>query len=68
MVFAIETLFSKIGMQAVPTPLKVTVVASLFVLPIVFMCYVLCCMKDDVVEPEAPNRKPGSNKNREKIE
>ena len=51
--FAVETLFTKIGLGFIPNPVKFILAGSLFVLPIALMFYVICCMKDDVV-PEGP--------------
>ena len=53
------------------------IAASVFIIPIVLMCWVICCMKDDYVDvdeqqhidrKEGENRKPASGVRREKIE
>lgn len=66
---AIEALFAKFGFEALPKSLKVGLFASLFILPIIMMVYVLCFMKDgnEVVE-EKKETKPSSRSKREKIE
>lgn len=49
------------------------IAASIFMLPIVLMCYVICCMKDDYeyedksAAASAP-KKPASSSKREKID
>lgn len=47
------------------------IAGSIFATPIALMCYVICCMKDEVIEPTKPEekKKPVSNPNkREKLE
>ena len=74
-----EILFSKIGFGDIPKVAQYLIAASIFAIPLVLMCYVICCMKDEVIEPpkrsqtqpssEASSKKQaGTTSKREKIE
>jgi hypothetical protein len=69
---SVQILFSKIGFGDLPKGVQYGIAGSLFALPIALMCYVICCMKDEVYEPVQPpttDKKPTSNTNkREKLE
>jgi hypothetical protein len=63
----------KMGLDGVPKIAKVSIVGLLFMTPILLMCYVICFMKDDIIDrddrrPIQESKKPGSKSKREKIE
>eukprot|EP00347_Sterkiella_histriomuscorum_P015957 403355043 len=69
-----EMLFDKIGFGHLPHGVMYGIAASAFIIPIILMCWVICCMKDDYVDAEEKQqeqqqqqRKPVSAR-REKIE
>ena len=74
---SVEILFHRIGFGTIPRPVMYGIAGSIFALPIVLMCYVICCMKDEVIDVPYPKvsvaggkgdaKKPAS-KQREKIE
>ena len=47
---SIEVVFEKIGFGDIPHPVMYAIAASIFMLPLILMCYVICCMKDDYVD------------------
>ena len=68
---SVEILFHKVGFGDLPKGVMYSIAGGVFALPIVLMCYVVCCMKDEVYEPQKPaEKKPSSNtgSKREKIE
>lgn len=70
-----ETVFEKIGFGNIPHPVMYAIASSIFLLPLILMCYVLCCMKDDYVDERRPQqqvhaeaaKKPASSR-RDKLE
>ena len=73
-----EILFHRIGFSTLPRPVMYGIAASIFALPVVLMCYVICCMKDEVIEipikkkdavaQQPASQKPPSKTQREKLE
>ncbi len=53
---SVQILFHKIGFQSIPVPIQYGIAGSIFAAPIVLMCYVICCMKDEVVEAPSAKR------------
>ncbi len=69
---SIEILFHRIGFGSLPRPVMYSIAGGIFSLPIILMMYVICCMKDEVIEipikkKDAAQAKPVS-KPREKLE
>ncbi len=65
------------GFPDVPKPIMYGIAGSIFMIPIVLMCYVICCMKDEPYEPPKrreekkqpeEKKKPTSQSKREKLE
>ncbi len=75
---SVEILFHRIGFGTLPPPVMYGIAASIFALPVVLMCYVICCMKDEVIEipikkkdfiaQQPGSQKPASKTQREKLE
>ena len=75
----VEILFHRIGFGTLPLPVMYGIAGGIFAMPIVLMCYVICCMNDEVIEipvkkkqpvgeaGASPAKKPAS-KQRDKIE
>jgi hypothetical protein len=77
---SIEILFARMGFKDLPKGVMYAIAASVFMIPIALMCYVICCMKDEgayepepkapaapvTADPQASGEKGG--KRREKIE
>ena len=49
-------IFHKIGFPQVPKPIQYLIAGSIFSIPVVLMMYVICCMKDEVIE--VPHKRP----------
>ena len=78
---SVEILFHRVGFGTLPVPVMYGIAGSIFALPIVLMAYVICCMKDEVIEipykkkeplsqvasPKS-DKKPSSRREREKVE
>ena len=47
---SVEILFHRIGFGTLPPPVMYGIAGGIFALPIVLMAYVICCMKDEVIE------------------
>ena len=54
----VEILFHRIGFGTLPLPVMYGIAGSIFALPIVLMCYVICFMKDEVIEIPIKKKKP----------
>jgi protein disulfide-isomerase-like protein len=75
---SVEILFHRIGFGTLPRPVMYGIAGSIFALPVVLMCYVICCMKDEVIEipikkkdsvaQQPGSQKPASKTQREKLE
>jgi hypothetical protein len=67
---SIEILFMKMGFGHLPHAVMYGIAGSVFMIPILLMCYVICCMKDDIEPEERPKQaqKPASSSKREKLE
>jgi thiol-disulfide isomerase/thioredoxin len=48
---SVEILFHKVGFGTLPKGVMYGIAGSIFLLPLSLMCYVICCMKDEVYEP-----------------
>lgn len=55
------------GFGNLPPAVMYGITGSVFMIPMILMCYVICCMRDDIVEPEE-RKKPASSSKREKLE
>ena len=71
---SIHILFDKVGFGHLPHEVMYGIAGCVFLLPLVLMCYVICCMKDDVGNEEderkeqESSKKPASSSRREKLE
>ena len=61
-------LFDKVGLGHLPHAVMYGIAGSFFLLPLVLMCYVICCMKEEEYEAPQPQKKPASRSEREKID
>lgn len=55
---SVNIIFHKIGFPDVPKPIQYIIAGSIFSIPVVLMMYVICCMKDEVIQ--VPLKKPAS--------
>ena len=65
---SVEIIFDRIGFGELPHGVMYGIAGSIFMIPLTLMCYVICCMKDEVIDIEEPKKKPASINKREKIE
>ena len=53
---SVNIIFHKIGFPEVPKTVQYIIAGSIFSIPVVLMFYVICCMKDEVIE--VPLKRP----------
>lgn len=79
-----QILFHRIGFSNIPIPVQYGIAGTIFAAPVLLMCYVIFCMKDEVIDASPVKRaavheggeaaqkkeaqKPASGRNREKLE